>query len=123
MQTGRDTITIRQDSSDIVRWLFEVNGVPMNFTGYDGRLQVRVRAAQDADLLAELTVNNGLLHLGADGVITADFNADTMSSIPPGAYAWDLRLIDLDLRPDYPLAGAFEVPASVTDELVEEPAP
>lgn len=61
MQAGRDTITIRQDSSDIVRWVFSDDTGLIDWTGWTARVQVRREAARAAELLAELSTVDGTM--------------------------------------------------------------
>ena len=118
MQAGRDTITIRQDSSDIVRWVFSDDAGLIDWTGWSARVQVRREADRAAELLAELSTVDGTIVMGADGGIDLDFTVAIMAAVPVGQWSGDLRVVSPAGRPDYPMTFTLIVPATTTEPQV-----
>lgn len=114
MQPGHDRITIREDGSDLVRWEFAEDGVPIDWTGWTARAQVRSGTTRTDDLLADLSTSNSLITMGADGSIELDFTAAIVAAIPNGTHRGDLRVVSPDSRPDYPMTFTLEIVASLT---------
>lgn len=90
--------------------------VPIKFTGYRARMQVRP-AANSTTVLLELTTENGRIELGdTDGSIALYIDDVTMISIPEGIYVYDLELIapSANLYVYKILQGNFAVRSEVT---------
>jgi hypothetical protein len=67
------------------------DGLPMDLTGYSARLQVRVKPG--AELLLEMTVDNGITIQALDGELGL-LLLDADMDIPAGRYQYDLKLTD-----------------------------
>lgn len=90
--------------------------VPIKFTGYTARMQVRP-TNNSPTILLELTTENGGIELGAtDGSIALYIDDVTMASIPEGIYVYDLELIapSANLYVYKILQGNFAVRSEVT---------
>lgn len=90
--------------------------VPIKFTGYTARMQVRPNQASDTVLL-ELTTENGGIELGAtDGSIALYVDDVVMAGVPEGIYVYDLELLapSADLYIYKILQGNFAVRSEVT---------
>ena len=121
METARDPIVIPESGYDVVQWSFDIDGDPVPFL--DARLQVRSSPKRDGDLLAELSVANGLVtitELAAATVIACEFTEALVAEIPTGTWWYDLRVLDMQGHPHYPLNGPCEIPDTVTAPASEE---
>jgi hypothetical protein len=90
--------------------------VPIKFTGYTARMQVRPNQSSQTILL-DLTTENGGIELGAtDGSIALYVSDDDMILVPEGIYVYDLELVapSADLFVYKILQGNFAVRSEVT---------
>jgi hypothetical protein len=90
--------------------------VPIKFTGYTARMQVRPSNTSEIILL-EMTTENGGIELGAtDGSIALYVDDVVMAGIPEGIYVYDLELLapSADLYIYKILQGNFAVRSEVT---------
>lgn len=111
-----DQVVIPQGGSELVVWLFEVEGVPRDFTLWDGRIQVREQRNLTSPVLIDLSVTNGLLELTAAGRVEADFTiAEVAKAAPGGSYVGELCLVDPQGNVSFPIRIEFESPAVATE--------
>ena len=90
--------------------------VPIKFTGYTARMQVRPTVASSSVLL-ELTTENGGIELGdTDGSIYLYVDDTIMAQMDEGLYKYDLELVapSSDLYVYKLLQGNFAVRSEVT---------
>ena len=86
-------LTILQGATFRKRWTWKPGGVPMDFTGCKARLQVRAKI-DSADVLLELTTENGGIVLGAEpGTIDLYIGATVTAAI-----AWNSGVFDLEIQ-------------------------
>ena len=111
-----DQVVIPQGGSEMVVWLFEVDGVPRDFTLWDGRIQIRSQRSLTELILIDLSVDNGLLSLTHDGRVEADFTVDEVVKVPAGSSCvGELCLVDPAGNVSFPIRIEFESPAVATE--------
>lgn len=86
-------LAIIQGATFRKRWTWKPGGIPMDFTGCKARLQVRAKI-DSADVLLELTTENGGIVLGAEpGTIDLYIGATVTAAI-----AWNSGVFDLEIQ-------------------------
>lgn len=86
-------LTILQGATFRKRWTWKPGGLPMDFTGCKARLQVRAKI-DSADVLLELTTENGGIVLGAEpGTIDLYISATDTALI-----TWNSGVFDLEIE-------------------------
>ena len=111
-----DQVVIPQGGSELVVWLFEVDGVVRDFTLWEGRIQIREQRSLLAEVLIDLSVANGLLVLTHDGRVEADFTIDEVVKVAAGSSCvGELCLVDPQGNVSFPIRIEFESPAVATE--------
>lgn len=88
---------------------------PIDLTGYTARMQVRVAADEDSELLATLDTATGTIVIHGDaGLVTATLIDTLTGLIPAGRWAYDLRLQPASGDGSYLIEGPFIMEGSVT---------
>lgn len=86
-------LTILRGATFRKHWTWKPGGVPMDFTGCKARMQVRAKI-DSADVLLELTTENGGIVLGAKpGAIDLYLGATVTAAI-----AWESGVFDLEIQ-------------------------
>jgi hypothetical protein len=86
--------TIIQGATYRRSWVWTRDGVPVDMTGWLGRMQVRADY-KSAEVLLELTTDNGGMTLGADGSITLYASDETTAAMQSaGRYDIELEMPD-----------------------------
>lgn len=75
-------------------WRWTRDGVPVDLTGWQGRMQVR-RTFAAPDTMLSLTTENGGVLLGSDGTV-ALYASDAQTSAVPASGRYDIELVDPD---------------------------
>lgn len=94
-------------------YTLDVTGVP-NLTGWTGKLQVRSRKRQDAELLAEWTNGIEITILGPEKQVQIDVTSVKTSGYDWGSGYFDLILYNPSLVPYAALQGRVSVINNVT---------
>lgn len=115
MQTATENLRFAQGVTEQFGWLFEIDGQPVDFTGYLPRLSVRRHKRRDSDLLADLYPDTAP---GPDGTLTFTLMSGATDGITElGRFYYDLRLESADSYVDFPVAGTIEIFATVTEAV------
>ncbi|MDJ0338271.1 hypothetical protein [Cryobacterium sp. PH31-O1] len=95
-------------------FLWALDGIPVDVTGYAAHLQVRARTASPDTLLDLSTQNGGLTLGGTAGTIELRIDAETTAQLPAIACVFSLEMTSGggDVTPL--VSGPFEVRAEVT---------
>jgi hypothetical protein len=94
MAAGTLDFTIEQGATFNLVLTWEVNGTPVNVTGYTARLQARVDIEETETVLSMTTDAGGGITLGgAAGTITLNRTATQTALLPAGGYVYDLELV------------------------------
>lgn len=113
VQSAPDTVTLDEDSSDVVSWTFAVDGTGIDWTGWTASLQVRDRKSRDGTLLGEMSTDD-LISMDDAGVISLDFTEAFVAALGVGTWYGDLRIVSPSGRPDYALNLTIVVPSTTT---------
>ena len=93
MAAGTLNFTIEQGATFNLLLTWEIDTVPVNLTGYTGRLAARVDV-EDTEVILSLTTSNGGITLGGSaGTISLDQTATQTALLPAGTYVYDLELV------------------------------
>lgn len=95
MRAGNLKLVVQQGSTYSRTLTWEIDGEPVNLTGYQARMQVRTVPAniKPAKLLHTLTsTNSGLVVEPLDGSITINITAADTALLPAGSHVYDLEL-------------------------------
>lgn len=115
MQTAIDNLRFGQGVTEQFGWSFEIDGQPVDFTGYLPRLSVRRHKNRDSELLADLYPDTTP---GPDGVLTFTLTSGATDGITDlGKFYYDLRLESPGGFVDFPVAGSIEIFATVTEAV------
>ncbi len=91
---GRLNITMYQGATFNYRLTWNLNGSPVDLTGYTARLQVR-RSHRAPTALLSLTTETGGITLGdAAGTIDLVASATVSAGVLAGDHVYDLELVD-----------------------------
>jgi hypothetical protein len=91
--------------------LLEVDGDPVDLTGYTAAMKVRATPADDAVL--SLTNGSGITLGGALGTVAVVITATQTSDIAAGRYYYDLELTSAGVVTRF-IQGTFQVSAQIT---------
>lgn len=118
-------LNIRQGETFRREITWSIGGVPVNLTGYEGRMQIRP-STSSLVVWHELTTENGGIEFNdpaTDGVIKLYIPADKTLLVPENG-VYDLKLFTSVTESRTPLAGVVILNRAVTrDEPEEEPEP
>lgn len=90
-------------------------GTPINWTGYQSRMQVREAADSTAYLLSLTdTAGSGITLGGTAGTIAIAITSTQSAAIAAGSYAYDLEMISSGNIVTRLLQGSFTVSGNVT---------
>lgn len=94
---------------------YELDGDPVDITGWGARMQVR-STLYAATTILDLTVGSGLTLGGSAGTITIDVPSTTLDDAPIGTHVYDLELIPAGVEANaFKLVrGDFQVVGEVT---------
>ncbi|CAM5591887.1 hypothetical protein [Rhodanobacter lindaniclasticus] len=113
-----DTLAVDVDTGSAQAW--QSGGVltyypPVDLGGYTARMQVRASVAA-ADVLLELTTENGGITLDSDGTVTLQASATATAAMAWTRGVYDLELVDGGGVVTRLAAGSVEVSREVTRE-------
>jgi hypothetical protein len=119
MPTAAYNINYRQGSHYSQRFTFyapvttgSASLVPVDFTGFTARMQVR-ELVESTDYMIELTTENGMIEVDDEGHIDLEISVEDGAGIDvDGLY--DLYVISADDKPERVLQGIFRFDAAVT---------
>jgi hypothetical protein len=89
------------------------NDVPVDYTGYSAKMQVRKDHAATT-VIVEASTSNGRMTVNSQGVITLAIPDDVSASFPVGTAYYDILLTDPGGDTHKLLEGRFIVQPSVT---------
>ena len=116
MRAGILNLLVQQGSTFSRTLTWEIDGEPVDLTGYTARMQIRTVQVntKPAKLLDNLTSENGKLTIDRQtGSITINMNALSTSRLPAGSHLYDLELVSADYVQRL-VQGRVEVSAEVT---------
>jgi hypothetical protein len=116
MRAGVLNLLALQGSTFSRTLTWEIDGQPVNLTGYQARMQIRTVPAniKPARLLLNLnSTNNGLVLDRQNGEVTISISAANTSTLPAGSHVYDLELVSGDYVQRL-VQGKFDVSAEVT---------
>lgn len=113
MTPGKHNLTCPQGATFQRTLTYRIDGVAVNLTSYSARMQVRQNAFAQSTVVS-LTSGNGITLGGAAGTITIAISATSTSSIPAGAYVYDLEIESAGGEVTRLLEGKFVVTPEVT---------
>lgn len=114
MPAAKLNITVEQGATFVKRLAWrDKNNRPISLLGYTAKMQVRSSAAS-AEVLFELSTENGRISLPGSGVVLLNIAANDTDSIKPGVY--DLKLYAPTGEEIRLVEGKFTVSAGVTKE-------
>jgi len=92
----------------------ECSGNPIDITGYDVLMQVRL-TPESATVVLEISTGNGYAVVsGPEGKISISVPSDITAALEPGVYVYDLDIIDLSSNSQRLIEGQFEITAEVS---------
>jgi len=111
---GRYNMVCNQGATFQVIFTVITDGVPWNLVGnYTARMQVR-KFLKSADPLISLTLDNGRISFGPNGVTTLRIEATDTEQLPDGRWYYDLEFEDGAGTVTRMLEGRFVVRREVT---------
>jgi hypothetical protein len=117
MRAGVLNLLALQGSTFSRTLTWQIDGQPVNLTGYQARMQIRTVPAniKPARLLLNLTTtsNRGLVLDHENGGVTISISAADTSTLPAGSHVYDLELVSGDYVQRL-VQGKFDVSAEVT---------
>lgn len=105
-------LTMYQGATFTYQFTWNVDGSPVNLSGYTARMKVR-KSVRSPDVVLSLTDGAGLTLGGAAGTIAVSVSATDTAATPSGLYAYDLEL-DSGGEVTRLLQGTFTVDGEVT---------
>ena len=92
---ARLNLTIEQGATfqAVITW--EIDGDPVDLTGYEARMQARQTVKSDSKVL-DLDTDSGITLGGVLGTITIDLTAEQTADINIGKLVYDLELVTGD---------------------------
>ena len=106
-------VTMYQGATFDLSLTWNVNSLPVNLTGYTGRMQVRSSFASDTAILS-LTSGSGITLGGTAGTILINATAATTAGVATGQYVYDLELVSGGSAVTRLIQGTFLVDPEVT---------
>lgn len=103
------TWKVREDPEDSESAL-----VPVDLTGWIGRMQARTAITAEDTLFSLTTENGGITLGGAAGTVTVLIEPEETSTFPPAKYVYDIELEAADGYVKDFLEGKITVTAEVT---------
>jgi hypothetical protein len=116
MRSGVLNLLVQQGSTFSRTLTWQINGEPVDLTGYTARMQIRTVKVNTnpAKLLYTLTSLNGGLDIDAqNGSITINMDALSTSRLPGASHVYDLELVTGDYVQRL-VQGRLDVSAEVT---------
>ena len=112
---GTYNITVWQGADYDKTFTVTQGGTPINWSGYQARMQVRDTSDATATLLSlNDAVGSGITLGGTAGTIAVAITSTQSAAIASGAYAYDLELVSSGNLVTRLLQGAFIVSGNVT---------
>lgn len=119
MRPVKYTITAWQGKTYEHPFQWKVNAatpVPVDMTGWTGRMQIRPTIDSETVTLELTTENGGIIIDEPEGTVTIYITDEQMAGIAKSTYKYDLELETASGRVYGPLYGSFKVKAEVTRE-------
>lgn len=92
---------------------WEIDGTPVNLTGYTARMQIR-KTHKSTSAVVSLTSSSGLTLGGSAGTIQIVISATATAALTAGKYVYDLELVSAGGIVTRVIEGTFELTPEVT---------
>lgn len=92
MTPGKYNMVCPQGATFTKRLTWTIDDVPVNLTGYTGKMQAKVSYKNNCDPIFSLTTENGGITLDNEGNIDIFIEASETGSLVPREYLYDIEL-------------------------------
>lgn len=106
-------ITAYQGATYDEGFIATIDGQPVSWNGYTGRMQIREFQNKNSNLIWGMTNTTGLT-LTAQGLVQPTITATNMASLPAGVWYYDIELIAPNGTITRFLMGKFEIKPEVS---------
>jgi hypothetical protein len=114
MIPGKYNIVCPQGSTYEQEFIYSINDVVVNLTGYTARMQVREKYTSTSAILSLTTENGRIVIVGSLGKITVNIPSATTAGITAKDYIYDLELVSSSNKVTRLFEGKFMVTPEVT---------
>lgn len=112
MSTTKSNLKIKQGATYRKKYVWSAGGVPVDMTGWKGRMQIR-RETKSKTYITELTTENGGIRLTANGEIDLYISDEDTAMFVFEEAVYDLELV----QPDGDVIRRLEGSVRLSDEV------
>lgn len=114
IRPAKYNITAYQGATYNEIFVAAIDGTPINYTGYTGKMQIRKYQNKDSALIHSATTANSGLLLNSTGMVQPFISAATMDTLPAGNWFYDIELTDASGVVTRFLMGNFNISPQVS---------